>query len=92
MSDYVENQEYNMQLAAPGDDPFVYDWARLQEEVDGAVSSLFDDITPASLQEDIDVEHDNWTKLNVALENGPWHDILNWRFNEQGLEAQPSDL
>jgi hypothetical protein len=56
------------------------------------VSSLFDDITPASLQEDIDVEHDNWTKLNVALENGPWHDILNWRFNEQGLEAQPSDL
>lgn len=91
MSDYVENQEYSMQLAAPGDDPFNYDWTRLQEEVDGAVSSLFDDVTPASLEEDIDVDDDEWARTNHALEKGPWRDIFDWGFNGQGLEAQPGE-
>ena len=80
-----------MQLAAPGDDPFAYDWARLQEEVDGATSSLFGDVTLASLQEDIDVDDDEWARTNDALENGPWRDIFDWRFHGQGLEAQPGD-
>ena len=80
-----------MQLAAPGDDPFAYDWTRLQEEVDGATSSLFGDVTLASLQEDIDVDDDEWARTNDALENGPWRDTLHWRFDGQGLEAQPGD-
>ncbi|KAG9206165.1 hypothetical protein G6514_004887 [Epicoccum nigrum] len=88
ISDYVENQEYSVQLAAPGDDTFAYDWTRLQEEVE---SSLFDDITPASLQEDIDVNNDEWARTNDALDNGPWRDIFDWRFDSQGLEAQPGD-
>lgn len=80
-----------MQLAAPGDDPFNYDWTRLQEEVEGAVSPLFDDVTPASLQEDIDVDDREWARTNDALENGPWRDIFDWTFDGQGLEAQPGD-
>ena len=78
-----------MQLAAPGDDPFNYDWTRLQEEVDGVTSSLFDDVTLASLQEDIDVDDDEWARTNHALDNGPWRDVFDWRL--QGLEAQPGD-
>ena len=91
MSDYVENPEYSMQLAAPGDDLFVYDRARLQEEVDGATSSLFGDVTLASLQQDINVDDDEWPRTNDALDNGPWRDIFDWRFDGQGLETQPDD-
>ena len=91
MSDYVENQEYSIQLVAPGDDPFNYDWTRLQEEVDGVTSSLFDDVTPGTLQADIDVDDDEWARTNDALEKGPWRDIFDWGFNGQSLEAQPGD-
>ena len=80
-----------MQLAAPGDDPFNYDWTRLQEEVDGVTSSLFDDVTLASLQEDIDVDDDEWARTNYDLDNGPWRDIFDWRLDGQGLQTQPGD-
>jgi hypothetical protein len=90
MSDYVENQEYSMQLAAPGDDPFAYDWARLQEEVDEAVSPLFGNVTVALLQQDFDVDDDEWAMTSDALENGPWRDIFYWRLDGQGLGSQPA--
>lgn len=77
-----------MQAAAPGDDPFAYDWTRLQEEVN---EPLFGDITLASLQDEIDVDNGDWSTLDGALENGPWRDTFGWHFGDQGAEAQPCD-
>lgn len=89
MSDYIQNQEYSMQLAAPGDDPFEYDRARLQEEVNQAMPSLFADTTPASLQEDIDADAGKWSALNDSLKNGPWRNVFRRPTGNQGAEAQP---
>jgi len=71
-----------MQLAAAEDDSASYDWTRLQEEVDQAIPGLFADITPASLQEDMDVDDFDWSSLDDALKNGPWHDLWLERPND----------
>lgn len=91
MSDYVQNQQYSMQLAASEDDPFEYDWTTLREEVEQPLSAFFADVTPASLQEDIDVDSNDWPEMSDALDNGPWRDVFHWPVEDQGAEAQPDD-
>lgn len=80
-----------MQLAAPDDDPSTYDWTRLREEIDQPLSSLFPDITPASLQEYIDVDSNDWPEMSDALDNGPWQHLFHSPAEYLSAKALPSD-
>lgn len=94
MSDYIQSHEYSMQFAAPKDDPFTYDWAKLQEKVDQGLPDsigLFADITPVSLQEDIDVDAIDWTALDQGVENSPYRGLLDWIGADQAAPQQPAD-
>ncbi|KAF3052953.1 hypothetical protein E8E11_005355 [Didymella keratinophila] len=91
MSDYVQDQEYSMQLAAVEDDPAFYDWARLHEDIDQAIPTLFADITSASLLEETGVEDVDWPSLDNTLKTSPWRDLWVEGLDHQGAAAQPDD-